>query len=274
MLIKSVVFVVLILAVVFLYVKYLEKNAVFFPVKENGFTPKSVNLEFEDVYFKSSDGLTINGWFIPSDKAKYTILFFHGNAGNLNGRIERINLLSKLNENLFIIDYRGYGKSEGVPFEQGVYKDARAAYDYLLNERKIKPERILIYGASMGGAVAVDLASRVKTAGVILEGTFSRGKDMAQKLYPYVPFYIFSNIFDSLSKIKKVHVPKLFIHSAQDEIVPLQLGKKLYDSASWPKQFVQIQGNHNDAFLNSSGEYLTTLKKFIDSIDDETVKLQ
>ncbi|MCM8771092.1 MAG: lysophospholipase, partial [Candidatus Omnitrophica bacterium] len=202
MVIRIIIYIIIGFVLLFGYIKFLERNGVFYPNKKIEITPASLNITFDDVYIKTKDNLKINGWFIPAQDAKYTFLFFHGNAGNLQDRIEKIIIFKELGVNVFIIDYRGYGRSEGRPSEHGLYLDAQAAYDYLVNQRNFSPNQIILFGESLGTAVAIDLASKIKSRGVILEGAFSRGKDMAKAIYPYLPRFFFSNIYDSLTKVK------------------------------------------------------------------------
>lgn len=260
---KGIVYTGLVFGLIIGYVKYIESQGIFFPVREIEFSPDFMNLSFEDVYIKTEDNIKINSWFIPSSNAKYTILFCHGNAGNLTDRLDKINLLYGLGLNIFIIDYRGFGRSQGRPSENGLYLDAKAAYAYLVNHRNISPEQIILYGESLGTAVVINLASEVKIRALMVEGAFSRGKDMAKKIYPFLPSFLFSNKFDSLTKIKKVEAPKLFIHSRNDEIVSFSLAKKLYDTAPEPKHFVEITGGHNTAFLDSKERYISSIASFI-----------
>lgn len=245
------------------YIKYLENRGLFYPMKAVEFYPSGFGITFEDVYIKTKDGLNINGWFIPHHNAKYTLLFCHGNAGNIGHRLDKLQMFSDIGVNILIIDYRGYGKSKGRPSEKGFYLDIEAAYNYLVVDRKIPPQRIILYGESLGAAVAIDLAVKAKVGAIIAEGAFSDEKDMARNIYPFMPAFILSYKFDSLGKIRKVGVPKLFIHSIDDDIVPFELGYKLYNAAYGPKEFVKIRGGHNNAFLNSKEKYISSISSFI-----------
>jgi len=261
-------FFLLIIALVIAYAKYIETRGIYFPQKAIEVYPSDAGVEFEEVNLKTQDGVLINGWFIPQDKARYTLLFLHGNAGNISYRLEKINLLQSCGANVFIIDYRGFGKSQGRPSEKGFYLDARAAYDYLLSGRNILPGQIILYGESMGTAVSVDLASREKVGGVILEGAFSCGRDMARIIYPFMPPFVFSDSFNSLKKIKNVRAPKLFLHSKDDEIVPFLLAQKLYNASFEPKKFQELKGNHNNLFIESGGEYVDAVSSFVAKLDN------
>ena len=254
------------LGLIFAYVKYLEYKGIYYPVKEILIYPSSAGMSFKDIYITAQDNVRINGWFISNPKAKYTLLFFHGNAGNIGDRIDKLQLLYQVGLNIFIIDYRGFGRSQGSPSESGFYRDALAAYDYLLNTINVKPEQIVLYGESLGTAIAVDLGFNREVKALILEGAFSCGRDMAVKIYPFLPRFIFSNSFDSLTKIKEINAPKLFIHSRNDEIVPFNLAKKLYNHARGPKEFLEIEGDHNNAFLSSRRLYVSSIRAFIEKL--------
>jgi fermentation-respiration switch protein FrsA (DUF1100 family) len=260
---KVILYIVITFILLTVYIKYLENRGIFYPAKNIEATPDQINLSFEDIYIDTKDKFKINAWFIPNSNAKYTLIFCHGNAGNIGDRLDKIGLLHGLGMNIFIIDYRGFGRSQGKVSESGIYLDAKAAYDYLLNSRKIKCEHIILYGESIGSAVVIDLAAREKIGGLIVEGAFSKGRDMAKKIYPFLPAFLFSNIFDSLSKIKKVNASKLFIQSENDEIVPFALAKKLYDAAQEPKRLVKIIGGHNTAFLDSQPLFLAAVGSFM-----------
>jgi len=248
------------------YIKYIESRSIFFPTKNIDLTPADARIPFEDVYLKTTDDIRIHGWFIPFENAPDAILFCHGNGGNISHRVEKIILLRRSRANIFIFDYRGYGNSQGRPFEKGIYQDAQAAYDYLVKVRKINPKHIILYGESLGCAVAIDLASKERVGGLILEGAFSSGRDMARVIYPFLPTALFFNKFNSLDKIKKVSQPKLFIHSTSDEIVPYDLAKKLFNQAPQSKQFFDIKGGHNTAFIDSQQDYTRAIVSFVQEL--------
>ena len=197
---------------------------------------------YEEIYFVTSDGKRLNGWFIPNKEATFTIIFCHGNAGNISHRIDKISILYNLGVNIFIFDYRGYGKSQGKPSESGFYKDAKSAYKYLVEERKISAEDIILYGESIGSCVAINLAGEVKVRALITEEAFTSIKDMAKIAYPFLPHFIFSSRFNSIPKLRDIDCQKLIIHSLDDEIVPFYLGEKLFNKASPPKKFLNIRG--------------------------------
>lgn len=233
-----------------IYLRYIEKRSLFYPTKVIEYLPKELGLNFEDVFFKTPDNLKLNGWFILTPDAHYAVLFCHGNAGNISHRLEKLKFFHQLGCNIFIFDYRGYGRSKGRPSEKGLYQDVQGAYNYLLS-RKIASEQIIGYGESLGGAVIIELASKNRLAALIIDSTLSNAKDMAKIIYPLLPYWIFSSRLDSTNKIKSIMIPKLIIHSINDEIVPYKLGKKLYENAPEPKELLQIHGGHNTCFFES-----------------------
>ncbi len=264
--VKTVVYILIFIAFAVGYVKYIENRVLFYPMKEIEFTPGFEGLSFEDVYIKTEDNIEINGWFIPDNKAKFTLLFCHGNAGNIGHRLEKITLLREAHLNIFIIDYRGYGRSRGRPSEAGIYLDAEAGYDYLVNERKVRPEHIILYGESLGCAAVIHLAAEKKAGALIAEGAFTKGRDMARRIYPFLPAFLFSDSYNSLAKIRKIAAPKLFIHSKNDEIVPFALSEQLYNAAAEPKRFQELFGGHNTAYMESREKYVSCIAEFVEQL--------
>ncbi|MFH1442104.1 MAG: alpha/beta hydrolase [Candidatus Omnitrophota bacterium] len=262
---NHIVLLFLFLGLVVIYFRYIEKRSLFYPAKELELTPEQAGLNYEDVYFDSSGKVQLNGWFIPSKENRYTIIFCHGNAGNISHRIEKIIFFNKLGCNVFIFDYRGYGKSKGTPSENGFYSDALAAYNYLLS-RGIRSEQVIGYGESLGGAVIIDLASKDKMKAVIIDSVFPSTKDMARKIYPFLPYWLLASRFDSFKKIQSIQIPKLIIHSINDEIVPYQFGQKVYNAAAEPKEFLQVYGGHNSCFYDSAELFKEKISGFLDSL--------
>ena len=247
----------------FAYVRFYERRGFYFPAKELFADPGDIGLAFEEVFFTASDGVRLCGWFVPNPQAKETILFLHGNAGNISNRLEVIALFKDLPANVFIIDWRGYGKSQGWPTEQGLYADALAAYRYLVDERGCAPDSIVVYGKSLGGNVAVDLASKAQIKALICDSAFSSAEDMATIVFPLLPAKYFLSVkFDALAKIAKVTCPKLIIHAREDEIVPFRLGEKLFASAAEPKEFLVVSGDHNQIVFEDQ-TYLNRLRQFL-----------
>jgi fermentation-respiration switch protein FrsA (DUF1100 family) len=244
---------------------YLRQPAmIFYPDGNLLFTPDEWGLAFEEVDLKTADGVRLNGWYLPAEEAQGTLLFLHGNAGNISHRGESLQIFHRLGLNVLIIDYRGYGKSTGAPSEKGMYRDARAAWDYLVKERAQQAEKIVLFGRSLGGAVAAHLAAEVKPAGVIIESSFSSARDMAKELFPVLSYLtILRYDFDAASALQKLHVPLLVMHSPEDEIIPYRLGEKLYRAANEPKFFQPMRGGHNTGFLQTQPEYEQALRRFL-----------
>lgn len=244
-----------------------QARLVFLPSRTLAANPSRIGLDYEDVWLQTADGVRVHGWYIPHSRARGTLLFFHGNAGNIGDRLESIGIFHRLGLNTLIIDYRGYGKSEGSPGEKGIYRDAEAAWRHLVGARKFSPDGVVIFGRSMGGGVAAWLAARVPPAGLILESTFTSVPDMAAKVYPFFPVRLLARIrLDAEASLAAVRAPVLVIHSADDEIVPMAHGRALFDAAPEPKRFLELHGGHNDAFLVSRENYQAGLSAFMEEI--------
>jgi hypothetical protein len=243
--------------------EFIERNFIFFPEKVHSFTPGEWGLDAEDVFFQTADGVKLHAWHIRGPQNAPLILWFHGNAGNISDRVENAKLLVDRDLSLFMPDYRGYGKSEGVPSEKGIYLDGEAAYDYLVSQANVAPGGLIIFGRSLGACVAVSLAAKNPCAGVILESGFTNMADMAGAHSVIPGMGAFSRKFDSLGKIAKVAAPILFFHGDQDEIVPYALGRKLFEAARSEKEFYTIAGaHHNDTYHLGGKAYFDKFEAF------------
>ena len=245
-----------------------QDKLIFQPSKwESSFPyPNIANAGFKEGFLCSGKE-KICFWYLKNPNAEFTILFFHGNAGNLLDRAEIINTLYKFGLSVFIIDYRGYGKSSGRPDEYGLYEDAKSVYNYLIENLKINPNRIIIFGNSLGGAVAIDLVSskNIIKGKLIVEASFTSLKDISKILYPLLPVkLILKYKFDSLEKIKNIRIPIMFAYSQEDELIPLSMGKTLSENCpSGNKHLIILKkGSHNDTFLKDSETFLNNLAKF------------
>ncbi|MFH1853721.1 MAG: alpha/beta hydrolase [Candidatus Omnitrophota bacterium] len=261
--IKNIVYTVVIGFLLLAYFRYFEYRSLYFPEKDIESTPEFLGLRYEDIYFKAQDGTQLNAWFIPKEAPRFTILFCHGNGGNISHRIEKIALLNALNLNVFIFDYRGYGRSSGRPSEKGFYDDAGAAYNYLVSEKNIPPEKIVLYGESLGGAVAIDIAAKKTAGALIAESAFTSTKDMARVVYPFFPTFFISSKFDSAKKIQRVYMPKLIIYSQADEIVPFSQSERLFKLAPEPKERLRLLGGHNTCCEDSKDLYISGIDSFL-----------
>lgn len=238
-----------------------------FPSRELVTTPERLGMSYENVLFRTEDDIVLHGWFIPAENAKSTLLFFHGNAGNISHRLESIQIFHDLGLSVLIIDYRGYGNSEGRISEAGTYRDARAAWDYLVSTRGLNERNIILFGRSLGGAIAAQLATKVKAGALIVESTFSSTEALAKTVYWYLPVRLLARIHYPTDKyISRVSCPVLVIHSTQDEIIPYRQGRQIFDLAPEPKRFLELHGSHNEGFSLSRRDYIRGLDDFLKSL--------
>jgi uncharacterized protein len=235
------------------------------PTRELTATPARAGLDYQTVTLQTGDGVRLSAWFIPHPAPRATLLFFHGNAGNLSHRLESIRLFHDLDIAVFIIDYRGYGQSEGSPTEAGTYRDAAAAWHYLVDERHIAPQEIVIFGRSLGGAIAAELASRTWPAALIIESAFTSVPNMAARLYPWLPVRWLSRYrYDTRKALEAITCPVLIIHSREDDIIPYAEGEQLFVHAREPKRFLELLGGHGNGFLVSREVYTRGIDNFLD----------
>jgi len=247
---------------VILYI--MQPRFLYSPLRKIIYTPAELELEYEDVIFTSRDGLKLTGWYIPVTGSEFTILFCHANGGNMMHRLDSINIFYKLGLSCFIFDYRGYGNSQGIPSEEGTYLDAGAAYKWLTEEKRIPPEKVIIFGRSLGGSIAAQLAGSVTACALIVESAFTSYVDIGKKFYPYMPVRWCARFsYRTIDYIRDVHCPVMFIYSKNDEVVPFEFGLELYEAANKPKEFIEIFGSHNDGFLVSGEAYKEAWTKWI-----------
>ena len=249
----------------------IERIFVFFPDRELLASPTQFGLEFEDVSFQTTDGVTLHGWFVPGP-GEITWLWFHGNAGNISHRLENLLLVhQRLGVNVLLFDYRGYGRSSGRPSEKGTYRDAEAALKYLRSRPDIDSRKIVFFGRSVGCAVAVELATRHEPYGLILESPFTSLADMAKRAFPFLPVgFLVRGKYDSVSRINHISAPLLVLHGDRDDIVPIELGRRLFEAADEPKTFYTIAGaGHNDTYDEGGEPYLAALERFLQGLQRE-----
>lgn len=246
---------------------YLMQPAmIFLPFRELQATPADWGLDYEDVWLETTDTVRLHAWYIPRPGSHRVLLFFHGNAGNISHRQASLEIFHRLGLNVLILDYRGYGRSAGRPSETGLYRDAKAAWNYLLRQRGIKAGDIVVFGRSLGGAVAARLAADVQPGALILESTFSSARDFVRESFPLLSWLIVRRFdFDNAAHLQTAHCPVLILHSPDDEIMPYALGQKLYQAAQPPKVFQELRGDHNSGFLLSQPHYETALAAFLNA---------
>ena len=256
-----------------LYLYFNQGRMVFMPIKELALTPDILEIPFEDVSIPVGGKDNIHAWFFPDEDSKKAVLFCHGNAGNVSHRLETVEFFREYKINVLLFDYRGYGLSDGSPSEAGVYEDTRAAFDWLVNERGFLPENIVVFGRSLGGAAAIDLAAQTKCGGLVVESSFTSAYAIGRAMFPFFPVrYLLRFKFDSVGKIEKVSCPTLVTHSPDDDMIPYEMGRQLYEAAPEPKAFVALSGGHNSREYFEDDGYKSALRNIFypaSEADDE-----
>ena len=244
-----------------------QSRLVFHPVRELAGTPADLGIDHEEVRVPAENGAQLHGWFIPAEDAEWTVLFCHGNAGNISHRLDTIRMFHENRWNLFIFDYRGYGQSGGRPSEQKTYQDAWAAWNYLTGSRGIAPGRIVILGRSLGGPIGAWLAAKTRPAGLAIESSFTSLADIGAEIYPFLPVRWLSTIkYPTRDLVREVSCPVLIVHSAEDDVVPFRHGRAIFEAAGEPKTFLEIHGDHNEGFLLSEPAYVQGFTAFLKSL--------
>jgi len=257
-----------------LFIFLFQPRYVYYPGRTIDDTPESMGLAFEDLSLQTQDGETITGWFVPAGAGRggstnrpmsqRTVLVCHGNGGDIGDRVDTVKTFHDMGLNVLMFDYRGYGLSTGKPSEKGTYLDALSAWNYLKAERKIEPRNIAVFGQSLGGAVAVWLSEQVTPGALILESTFTSAPEMASQMFPFLPVRLFCRFkYDSLKRVGKVNCPVLIAHSRDDEMVPFEQGRRLFETAREPKQFVEMTGTHNECGIDFDSAYRAIAAEFI-----------
>ncbi len=249
----------------------LEKRLIYFPMRAHDVTPAGLGLAHEELTLRTEDGVRLHGWFLPVKGSRLTVLVSHGNAGNVSHRLDRALLMqSRLGVDTLLFDYRGFGSSEGSPDEEGTYRDARAAYRWLV-ARGVSPERIVLFGESLGSAVALQLALEVEVLALVLESPFASIPEMARAVYPFLPLWPFVRTrYDNVAKVGRLRMPLLVLHGARDEVVPFAQGRRVFDKAPEPKTFFAIKGaSHNDTYVVGGDAYWKALREFLDGLPNK-----
>jgi uncharacterized protein len=246
------------------------ESQIFFPDPSLICTPAEALLDYEDVWFDVSDEVRLHGWMVPSAGSSALMLFCHGNAGNVSHRVDNLRRLHDIGLNVFIFDYRGYGQSSGRITEAGFYLDAEAAYTVARKYAVAQNLKLVIFGRSLGGTAAVHLGAQFTCSGIILESAFTHMAAMAQVHFPLpVPGGLLRHKLNALEKIRRIKAPVLFFHGDHDNIVPINLGRELFDATRAPKEFITIQGaGHNDTYFVGGQVYFDKLRDFISSLPD------
>ena len=249
-------------------VVYLAQDSlIYFPNmgREHAATPAASGLRYEDVSLATEDRETLHAWWVPAENARGTVLHFHGNAGNISHRIDYARMFRGLGYNTLLVDYRGYGKSTGTPSEEGTYRDAAAALRWLLEARGVREADLVVFGESLGGAVACWLAARHTPRALVLASTFTSVPDLGAEVYGLLPVRLISRYrYDTRECLSRVRAPVLVLHSPRDEIIPFAHGQKLHAAAREPKEFVELDGGHNDGFVFSRPDSVVALGRFLE----------
>ncbi|HUT25916.1 MAG TPA: alpha/beta hydrolase [Sumerlaeia bacterium] len=260
-LITPVVFYLAFCLFVFLY----QSHLLYYPQKGLDLTPQDAGMEYEEIILESGDEKTpIVAWYVPAREDRGTALFCHGNAGNLSGRLDIIEQYRDLGLNVLILDYRGYGRSKGRPSEEGTYEDGLAAWRYLTETRGCSPNEIVILGRSLGGAIAAWLAQRHTPGALILESAFTSVPDIGAEVYPYLPVRLLSRFrYNSLARMSEIRCPVLIAHGRDDEMIPFDHGRALFEAAREPKAFLEMTGTHNEGFAMTRARYAQEIDSFL-----------
>lgn len=234
------------------------------PTRELEATPADRGWSYETVSLRTEDGVDLHAWWLPVADARASLIFFHGNAGNISHRLESLAQFRELGLSVLILDYRGYGQSEGRPSEDGLRLDARAAWDHVRRVRDVSAERIVLFGRSLGSAVASELAREHPPGALMLESPFRSVPAMAQAAYPFLPARWLTRMdYANEDYVREVAAPTLVVHSRDDEIIPYEQGRAVFEAAAGPKAMLTLSGGHNTAFLESRARYIEGLDRFL-----------
>jgi fermentation-respiration switch protein FrsA (DUF1100 family) len=255
--------------------RWFEHSQIYCPDRVLNATGAELGRPFEDVYFRTGDGVELNGWFFPSDtnsaRSSQVVLLCHGNGGNISYRLDMAEALLSTGVNVFLFDYRGYGRSKGYPSEEGTYQDAEAACRWL-EQRGFAGRDIIVFGESLGGGVAAGLATRKTIGGLVLQSTFTSISDIGAELFPWLPVRLLGRIkYDTLSKLPRIKVPVLVMHSRDDQLIRFRHGERNYAAAGEPKLFCELFGDHNDPLTNKA-RFVADFEKFVEVVSSQRVK--
>ena len=249
------------------FVYFTQGSLVYFPnmAREHIATPAIQGLPYEDVSIRTEDGETLHAWWVPADDPRGATLVFHGNAGNISHRIDYARMFRALGYDTLLVEYRGYGKSTGAPSEEGTYRDALASWRWLTETRGFRPKEIVLFGESLGGAVACWIAAREKPRALVLASTFTSVPDLGAEVYRFLPVRLLSRFkYNTRECVGKVTAPVLVVHSPRDDIVPYTHAERLYAAANEPKELLEIAGGHNDGFIHTRAEWVKALGAFLE----------
>ena len=265
--VKMIVVVGLCYAALLGFVYFTQGSLVYFPnvARDHIATPAASGLAYEEVSIKTDDGETLHAWWVPAADPRGVALVFHGNAGNISHRVDYARMFHSLGYGTLLVDYRGYGKSTGAPSEEGTYRDALASWRWLMDVRAVRPDEIVVFGESLGGAVACWMAAREKPRALVLASTFTSIPDLGAEVYRFLPVRLLSRFkYDTRECLEKITAPVLIVHSPRDDIIPYAHGERLYAAANEPKRFLEIAGGPNDGFIHTRAEWVQALGEFLE----------
>ena len=249
------------------YLYFFQEKFVYRPSTRIKVTPASVGMYYEEVALVASDGVRLSGWYLPLADARGTVLFCHGNAGNISNLIAVAQDAHRLGLGILLFDYRGYGQSEGTPSEEGTHRDAEAAWNYLVQEAGLAPDQIAIIGRSLGGPIAARLARDKTPAALFLEETFTSIPELGRDLYPIFPVSLLVRYeYPTLEYLKQVQCPVLISHSREDMFIVFAHGQRLYEAANQPKAFTELRGGHSSAFSEDAAMYEAGVEAFLTEV--------
>lgn len=241
-----------------------QSRLVYHPYPELSETPRYAGLEYESVSLVTSDGLRLGAWYVAQDGARGTVIFCHGNAGNISHRIGELVLWRHLGFNVLLFDYRGFGESQGRPDEEGTYRDCDAAWEFVTKVKGELPGRVVLAGRSLGGAVAIECALQHPPGALVVESTFPSLPDVGQRVYWFLPVRLLMRYrYASVDKVGRITCPKLFLHGTDDELIPLRMARRLFDAAAEPKSFIETHGDHGSAGTTSGPEAVSRVDAFL-----------
>lgn len=244
----------------------IQERLVYYPQvgRDDATTPQAYGLAYESLELTTEDGERLHAWWVPATEPRGTVLLFHGNAGDMSARLDYLKMFNRLQYSTLIIDYRGYGRSTGKPSEAGTYLDAIAAWTWLTGTRGVKAGDVVLFGESLGGAVASWLAARHAPRALVLASTFTSVTEMGAEVYPFLPVRLISRFgYDNRANLRSIRVPVLIMHSRDDDLIPFGHGQRLFDAANEPKQFLELAGGHNSGFVFMRDEWVEALAEFL-----------
>ncbi len=247
----------------------MQSRMLYQPRPDYAVTPQDIGLSYTPLTLESPDGEKIAAWFIPAADAKWTVLYCHGNAGNISHRLHTLLLINELGANCLIVDYRGYGQSTGKPTEQGTLIDVKTAWDWLVNEQTVPADKIILFGRSLGGSIAAITAVELKPAAVILESAFTTFVDAGRHYYPWMPVRLFARYdYNTIEAVRKADYPVFITHSPDDEVVPYKFGQQLFQAANEPKLFRELKGTHNEGFYDNPQLYRDIWQDWFNALNE------